>query len=247
MRPATLQRYAWIRAAGAAGAAFPRWSVGTRSGGAAMSLLRFILGGLLLPLRLYFKPYAFRAEVAALAPDLPEDYSLWRARRHLREPEFCYALLKLAGEVCIFYSITIFWVTIVAYFMGAHANWVSGAIFLLKVLYLNIFIVSVIAALMSLAAGIVCGVFVSLFYVSFLLSIFFPDFVSKESGIQLVLGEMGVLAGTGTLVTTRMDLLRDRYGFVATIGVVVFGMVLTYAQRDMSILMFLGVFQNFCV
>ncbi len=37
-----------------------------------------LLGGLLLPLKLYFQPYKFRAEVAALAPDLPDGYSLCR-------------------------------------------------------------------------------------------------------------------------------------------------------------------------
>ena len=60
-----------------------------------MSVLRFILSGLWLPFRLYLQPYKFQREIAALAPDLPSDYGLWRARRHFRGVEFRHALFRL--------------------------------------------------------------------------------------------------------------------------------------------------------
>ena len=39
-------------------------------------MLATLLRGLLLPLKLYFRPDLFRAEVAALAPELSPYYSL---------------------------------------------------------------------------------------------------------------------------------------------------------------------------
>jgi len=65
-----------------------------------------ILGGLLLPLRLYLQPRAFREQVAALAPDLPDDYSLWQARHKLRDPAFRRGLgrLILQGIVALVWS-----------------------------------------------------------------------------------------------------------------------------------------------
>jgi hypothetical protein len=60
-----------------------------------MSVREIILGGLLLPLRVYFQPIRFRRMVAALAPELPEDYSLLRARRKLRDPAFRRSLIAL--------------------------------------------------------------------------------------------------------------------------------------------------------
>lgn len=60
-----------------------------------------IIGGLLLPLRLYFQPTKFVDEVAALAPDLPRDYSLWQARHKLREPDFRRGLWRLVLQSLI--------------------------------------------------------------------------------------------------------------------------------------------------
>jgi hypothetical protein len=47
-----------------------------------------LIGGLLLPLHIYLQPSAFREEIAALAPDLPEYYSLLHARHKLRDTVF---------------------------------------------------------------------------------------------------------------------------------------------------------------
>jgi hypothetical protein len=54
-----------------------------------------ILGGLLLPLQIYFQPTTFADRVAALAPDLEPDYNLWQARHKLRDSAFCRGLGKL--------------------------------------------------------------------------------------------------------------------------------------------------------
>ena len=67
-----------------------------------------ILGGIFLPFKLYFRPDLFRAEVAALAPELPEDYGLWGARHKLRDSEFSWGLLQLLLQVCI----ALLWVTV---------------------------------------------------------------------------------------------------------------------------------------
>ena len=62
------------------------------------SIMRnLLLGGLLLPLKLYFQPYKFRAEVAALAPDLPENYNLSQALEKWRDAKFRHALGRLSG------------------------------------------------------------------------------------------------------------------------------------------------------
>ncbi|MBP1467322.1 hypothetical protein EYB53_016535, partial [Candidatus Chloroploca sp. M-50] len=47
-----------------------------------------IRAGLLLPLELYLRPDSFRRRVTALSLELPEDFSLWQARRSWREPAF---------------------------------------------------------------------------------------------------------------------------------------------------------------
>ncbi len=60
-----------------------------------------LLGGLLLPLRLYLQPRAFCAQVDALAPDLPSGYSLWRARRKLRDPAFRRPLLQVVLQAIV--------------------------------------------------------------------------------------------------------------------------------------------------
>ena len=49
-----------------------------------MTASEIIRKGLWLPFKIYLQPYGFREEVAALAPDLPERYSLWHARHKLR-------------------------------------------------------------------------------------------------------------------------------------------------------------------
>ena len=52
--------------------------------------------GLMLPLELYLRPDSFRRRVHALAPDLPDDFSLWQARRHWRDLHFRHELYRLA-------------------------------------------------------------------------------------------------------------------------------------------------------
>lgn len=87
-----------------------------------MSLFKFVLGGLWLPLRLYLQPKTFRDEIAALAPDLPMNYSLWQARRHLQQPEFRRALLYLS-EQCV---VALLWAPLLMALIegfGFHGNW----------------------------------------------------------------------------------------------------------------------------
>lgn len=65
-----------------------------------------LLDGLFLPLELYLQPTAFRQLVRGLAPALPPDYSLWQARRALRDPVFRHAMMRLLGWAII----ALFWV-----------------------------------------------------------------------------------------------------------------------------------------
>ncbi len=60
-----------------------------------------ILGGLLLPLKLYFQPNRFRAEIAALAPDLPENYNLSQALEKWRDTKFLRALGRLRVQALV--------------------------------------------------------------------------------------------------------------------------------------------------
>lgn len=83
-----------------------------------MSWARVLLGGLLLPLKLYFQPYQFRREVAALAPDLPEYYGLWQARRHWRQPEFRRGMLRLLLQA----AVALLWAPLLAGLLAA-AGW----------------------------------------------------------------------------------------------------------------------------
>ena len=88
-----------------------------------------IIGGLLLPLRLYFQPTAFADEVAAFAPDLPRDYALLQARHKLRDAAFRRKLGRLALQAIV----ALLWCPIVAGVfsaMGLNVNWkgVAGGV-----------------------------------------------------------------------------------------------------------------------
>ena len=89
-----------------------------------MTALYIVLSGLLLPFKLYFKPYTFRREVAALAPDLPDDYSVWQARKHFRQPEFRrgFSLLMLQAVIALAWVPTVGWLSQA---MGFEVNWVE--------------------------------------------------------------------------------------------------------------------------
>jgi hypothetical protein len=76
---------------------------------------QIILGGLLLPLRLYFQPAVFREQVASLAPDLPWHYSLWQARRKLRDPDFRRGL----GQLALQSAVALLWSPLLAFLVAA--------------------------------------------------------------------------------------------------------------------------------
>ena len=91
-----------------------------------MSLLRLILSGLWLPFKLYLQPNKFRQEIDALAPDLPPEYSLWQARRHLRQTEFRHGLYRLALQTII----ALCWVPLclgVFVALGYPVYWIGAA------------------------------------------------------------------------------------------------------------------------
>ena len=88
-----------------------------------MTALRIVLGGLWLPFKLYLKPYTFRREVAALAPDLPENYTVWKARHHFRKPEVRrgFSLLMLQAVIALAWAPIVGWLSQA---LGFEFNWV---------------------------------------------------------------------------------------------------------------------------
>lgn len=120
-----------------------------------------ILGGLLLPLKIYFRPDLFRAEVTALAPNLSANYSLWQARHKLRVPEFRSRLFQLFLQVWVAFL----WVPLLASMIqsyGIEIRW-SGIITGIMVGVAGSLLVSWIFGVMSsvpvsLVTGIVFGI-----------------------------------------------------------------------------------------
>lgn len=89
-----------------------------------MNLREIIVGGLLLPLNIYFQPQRFRNEVAALAPELPKFYSIWQARHKLREMGFRQAISQLIFRSCV----ALCWVPTVALLLsllGIKVSWLK--------------------------------------------------------------------------------------------------------------------------
>jgi AAA+ ATPase superfamily predicted ATPase len=89
-----------------------------------MILREIILGGLLLPFRIYFLPNRFFYEIADLAPELPRRYSLWQARHKLREQAFRRAILILFSQIFM----ALFGAFTLAYFystLGFNLKWID--------------------------------------------------------------------------------------------------------------------------
>ena len=66
-----------------------------------MDFSKITIGGLLLPFKIYFQPGRFADEIADLAPDLPRNYSLWKARHKFHDPEFRHGLLTVILQFCL--------------------------------------------------------------------------------------------------------------------------------------------------
>lgn len=69
--------------------------------GVSMNWREIVIGGLLLPLELYFQPSRFRKRVHALAPELDEDYSLWQARKYWKKRGFLQGVTALYLEALV--------------------------------------------------------------------------------------------------------------------------------------------------
>lgn len=110
-----------------------------------------IIGGLLLPLRLYLQPTAFVDQIAALAPELPRGYSLWQARHKLREPAFRRGLMRLISQILV----VLLWAPGVAIgaaailsYLGYQVNWdrVAGGIVAGTIISLFVSVVGIIGS-----------------------------------------------------------------------------------------------------
>lgn len=73
-----------------------------------------IVGGLWLPFEMYLQPTAFKARVAALAPELPENYNLWQARHKLKEADFRRGLSLLLAQsvIALLWVFPLTWLTV---------------------------------------------------------------------------------------------------------------------------------------
>ncbi len=122
-----------------------------------MSVLRFILSGLWLPFRLYLQPFQFRQEIAALTPDLPPNYGLWRSRWHLCLTRFRHSLYMLVLQS----AIALYWVPLCLYALEALGYSVDWAEALKGIVYgASLFVLSDMVAdiALSLTIGVVQGV-----------------------------------------------------------------------------------------
>lgn len=120
-----------------------------------------ILDGLLLPLRLYFRPTSFANQVAALAPELPPDYSLWRARHKFRDPIFCRDLgnLLLQGIIALSWILLLSTLFII---LGFAINW-SGIAQGMAISMAMSLIISLAGRLtLGVASGVTLGIIGSL-------------------------------------------------------------------------------------
>jgi hypothetical protein len=190
-----------------------------------MKVLRFILGGLLLPLRLYFKPFAFRAEIAALAPDLPEEFSLWEAREHLRNPVFRFGVYRLVGQLML----SALWIPIsvlafkefgyamewtsrsgvfywpitlaIAVILGVGVGLIHGVIFL--VAFVVIGVVDELLPSGTMAGAIIGGVKVGLVYLVLLKGV---GFLRLLSVVVIIVGSGGLIGYVVGVETVQIQL-----------------------------------------
>src|SRR5262245_5119483 len=89
-----------------------------------MILREIILGGLLLPFKLYFQPTCFFQNIYKLSPELPRRYSLWQARHKFRDQRFRHAILILLSQI----SFLLPWALILAYvysISGFELTWID--------------------------------------------------------------------------------------------------------------------------
>ena len=85
-----------------------------------------ILGGLLLPLRLYFQPTSFASKIAALAPNLPRESSLLEARHKFRAASLRRSLRRIIFQAVV----ALLWVPVLVGFslIGYSVDWKNVAV-----------------------------------------------------------------------------------------------------------------------
>jgi len=122
-----------------------------------MNWRQIIIGGLLLPLRVYLRPHQFRSDVAALAPELRIDYTLWQARHKLRDPVFRQGLTYLLLQSLI----AMLWVPALAILFQLHAHQIKWSIVALGVAFgvaVGVMEVVVLGVAFGVALGVAFGV-----------------------------------------------------------------------------------------
>ena len=121
-------------------------------------MITLLIQGLLLPFRLYFQPSAFADEVAALAPDLPREYSLWQARHKLRDaPQFRQAVARLAAHSMI----AVLWALLIAFacsLVGIEVDWLNVAFGVALGVALGVAFGVALGVAFGVAVGVALGV-----------------------------------------------------------------------------------------
>jgi hypothetical protein len=122
-----------------------------------MILRQIILGGLLLPFKIYFQPNSFVDEISGLAPEMPRKYSLWQARHKLREQQFRLAVLVLLAQS----SVAMFWiVAILCLGSGGmpKANWALAVVLTAAMVVSFLAFGLILGIVFDVAFGVALGV-----------------------------------------------------------------------------------------
>ena len=153
-----------------------------------------ILTGLSLPLQIYLQPRAFLQQVAALKPDLPRDYSLWRAPQVLRNLSFHLGFRRLAVRALVALAWGLFIPLVLLGFssvLGYQVDWAEGMVNASFGVIVGAVLGGSSAALVRIAAGDAFG---AVFGVAggLALSIAFGAVLGMAGGVTL--GTAGSLA-----------------------------------------------------
>lgn len=173
-----------------------------------MDLREIIVGGLLLPLKIYLQPDRFIDEVAGLAPDLPRNYSLWQARHKLHDVKFRQSLMTLIIQSCLVFVWGTFLTALISVFSNSN-NWSKAAsVFQISVLfYVTLLVTSSVVGSVAFSVwyNIVMYVLLVVFSIPFEELLFlglFPSFVLQANamlGARRGIGKFlwdGIVAGS---------------------------------------------------
>jgi hypothetical protein len=89
---------------------------------------RFIAASLILPLRIYFQPNAFREQMQAIAPELDEELRSEEARDKLSDPSVRQQLITLGSQALLSIPLWIIPIAMLLSLSGIPIDWLKMAL-----------------------------------------------------------------------------------------------------------------------